>query len=121
MPAHILLVEDNIVSRRSTSGFLRSHGYQVTPAVTGEAALKLIKEAGGFDVVISDFLMSGTINGLDVLTYQKQVSPGTGMILMTAFGSDEVKNRALSIGAVYLDKPVQLDDLVVRIKNLTAK
>jgi DNA-binding NtrC family response regulator len=121
MTVNILLVEDNAVSRRNSSAFLRSHGYQITQAINGEAALKLIREPDKFDVVISDFVLSGTINGLDVLTYQKQVAPGSGIILMTAFGSDEVRARSVSLGAVYLEKPIQLDDLVAKITSVTAK
>jgi CheY-like chemotaxis protein len=119
MCGSILLVEDHALTRHNMAGFLSRCGYQVVEAETGEDALQLIKDVDNFDVVITDLRMPGMVNGLDVLAYQAKVSPGTGAILVTAFGSEDIKDQARSLGAVFIDKPINLRSLLQEIRNLT--
>jgi DNA-binding NtrC family response regulator len=51
---------------------------------------------------------------------QNEVSPGTKTILVTAYGSNQIKFQAAALGAVCLDKPVKLDDLLVHVRQLTS-
>jgi DNA-binding NtrC family response regulator len=77
MPATILLVEDNSLSRRNMMIFFKTHGYDVLEAQRGEEALKLIRDVDNFDVVMTDLRMPGMVDGLEVLRVQNEVSPGT--------------------------------------------
>jgi CheY-like chemotaxis protein len=120
MPLTILLVEDNPLARRNMMLFFQTHGYEVLEAQRGEEALKLIRDIDNFDVVITDLRMPGMVDGLEVLRVQNEVSPGTKTILVTAYGSNQIKFKAAALGAVYLDKPIQLDDLLVHIRQLTS-
>lgn len=117
MGASILLVEDEPLSRRNLAVLLNSEGYQVSEAENGEDAVEFIKGMA-FDVVITDLVLPGTINGLDVVRYHKQVSPGTGAILITGFGSGPLAEKAVSLGIDYLPKPIDLDELLLKVKNL---
>jgi len=105
--AVILFVEDDAVSRRSIAHFLRLSGYEVHEAENGEAALRLLSTMQ-FDVVISDLNLPGKLNGIDVLDALKKVTHRIEAILITGRGSEEIKRRADSLGALYLEKPVQL-------------
>ena len=120
MPATILLVEDNPLARRNMMLFFKIHGYDVFEAQRGEEALKLIRDVDNFDVVITDLRMPGIVDGLEVLRVQNEVSPRTKTILVTAYGSNQIKSQAAALGARYLDKPVQLDDLLVHVRQLTS-
>jgi CheY-like chemotaxis protein len=120
MTATILLVEDNSLARRNMVLFFKTHGYEVLEAQCGEDALRLIRDIDNFDVVITDLRMSGMVDGLEVLRVQNEVSSGTKSILVTAYGSSQIKFKAAALGAVYLDKPVQLDDLLVHVRQLTS-
>ena len=120
MPATILLVEDNPLARRNMMLFFKTHGYEVLEAQRGEEALRLIRDMDNFDVVITDLRMPGMVDGLEVLRVQNEVSPGTKTILVTAYGSNQIKFQATALGAVCLDKPVQLDDLLVHVRELTS-
>jgi len=64
--------------------------------------------------------MPGMVDGLEVLRVQNEVSPGTKTILVTAYGSNQIKFQAAALGAVCLDKPVKLDDLLVHVRQLTS-
>jgi CheY-like chemotaxis protein len=120
MPATILLVEDNPLARRNMMLFFKFHGYEVLEAQRGEEAVKLIRDVDKFDVVITDLRMPGVVDGLEVLRVQNEVAPRTKTILVTAYGSNQIKFQAAALGAVYLDKPVQLDDLLVHVRQLTS-
>src|SRR5688572_7522757 len=121
MARNVLLVEDSSPARRNIATFLERAGYQVSQADTGEEALRLIEAVGNFDVVVSDLRMPGMINGLDVLSYQNRIAPQTGSILMTAFGSDQIRNQTEQLGAGYMEKPVQLDSLLLEIERVTRR
>jgi CheY-like chemotaxis protein len=118
MPASILLIENNNLSRQNMAAFLQSFGYLVTETEDGEEALKLIKDIK-FDVVITDLQLECMVSGLDILAQHKKVSPDAKSFLITAFGSDEVKQQAAQLGAIYLDKPIRLIDLVGLLNSST--
>lgn len=118
MSASILIVEDNALARRNLAVFLESAGYQVAQAASGEDALNLIKTGKNFDLVISDLRMTGMITGIDVLSYQRRVLPNSRSILITAFGSDQIRKQLREMGADYMDKPIKLNTLLTEIERL---
>jgi DNA-binding NtrC family response regulator len=111
----ILLVEDEPLARRSIAAVLERAAYAVHQAENGETALELIARMP-FDTVIADFQLGGKINGIDVLKGQHKTAPGKRLILITAFGSPEVQSEAKAMGAVYLEKPFLLKDLMSQIR-----
>ena len=114
--AVILFVEDDAVSRRSIANFLRLSGYEVHEAENGEAALKLLSTMQ-FDVVISDLNLPGKLNGIDILDALKTITRRIKAILITGRGSEEIKSKANSLGALYLEKPVQLQELETALER----
>jgi DNA-binding NtrC family response regulator len=117
-PTRVLLVEDDTLTRRNVATYLRLSQFDVKEAANGEEAVRLIKAIDNYDVVITDLRMPGITNGLDVLTVQQQISPGTACVLATAFGNDHVQKQAHSMGVVYLEKPISLIELVSTISNV---
>ncbi|OPX35192.1 hypothetical protein B1H10_01805 [candidate division KSB1 bacterium 4484_188] len=83
---------------------------EVITASDGNEALTRVEEAP-FDVVITDIAMPG-INGLDLLSMIKAKNPGTEVIVITAYGSDERKEQAIQRGAKsYIEKPFDLHEI----------
>ena len=115
----ILVVDDEQSLRDVLSIMLKRAGYAVTSAMDGEEAIEFLNKEI-FDLVITDLRMPGMVDGLEVLRVQNEVSPGTKTILVTAYGSNQIRYQAAELGAVYLDKPVQLDDLLVHVRQLTS-
>jgi DNA-binding NtrC family response regulator len=67
-----------------------------------------------FDLVIADIRLSGIygIEGLELLSYIKKIRPETPVIIMTAYGSDSVRDAAYRRGAhYYYEKPIDMNDL----------
>jgi DNA-binding response OmpR family regulator len=114
--AVILFVEDARPSRRNIALFLRLSGYEVYEAEDGEAALTLLSKMQ-FDVVISDLNLPGQISGIDILDALKTIPRKIDAILVTGRGSDEIKSRANSLGAAYMEKPLQLGELEKTIEQ----
>ena len=118
--AIILFVEDDAVSRRSIAHFLRLSRYEVYEAEDGETAVRLLS-LRQVDIVISDLNLPGRLNGIDVLDSLKTIPRQIDAILITGTGSDDVRARATSLGAAYMEKPLRLDELEKTIQQRAAR
>jgi YesN/AraC family two-component response regulator len=95
--------------------------FDVEEAANGDEALRLINGIDNYDIVITDLRMPGRTNGIDVLTVQQQISPGTAGVLTTGFGNDDIQKQVHSLGVVYLEKPISLPELVSTISQVKPK
>ncbi len=106
--ANILVVDDDPGVRGYLHRMLTRDGYHVVTAESGEVALEhLTSDVDGqsFDLALIDLKMPG-LDGSEVLTMLRQVSPDTAAIVLTAHGSLETAVTALRQGACdYLFKP----------------
>lgn len=114
----ILVADDEPGMRKSLADILIDEGYDVELAADGLEAVELCSREP-FDVVIMDVRMPG-LNGVDAFRRIRTHRAGTRVILMSAFGVDDLKYRALDEGAVaFLDKPLDIDAVVHLIENAT--
>jgi two-component system response regulator PilR (NtrC family) len=117
MNARILIVDDEGDIRLTLATFLKEEGYQCQTAHDGESALERVRD-GGIDVVLTDVSMPG-MGGIELMRQVHQWSPETMVLLMTAYASVETAIEALRSGAAdYFLKPLDLDELAVRIRSL---
>ncbi len=117
MTAKILIVDDEKPIRDSLKMVLAEEGYFTDVAADGEEALQKI-EAENFDIVITDIKMP-KLDGMQVLETASKISPESFFIIMTAYASVKTAIEALRHGAYdYLIKPVEFDDVIIRIKRL---
>jgi two-component system response regulator PilR (NtrC family) len=117
MKANILIVDDEKAIRESLKMILEEEGYSTDVAQDGEEALQKI-EAANFDAVITDIKMP-KLDGIQLLEAASKISPDTFFIIMTAYASVKTAIDALRNGAYdYLIKPVEFDDVIIRIKRL---
>ena len=91
------------------ANFLR-HGWRVETACCVREAIRNL-EGKEFDLVVTDMRMpDGT--GMEVMRSVRELSPGTAVILLTAFGSVPDAVSAMRDGALdYLTKPISFDRL----------
>jgi two-component system NtrC family response regulator len=119
MPFHfrILVVDDEPAQRELISGFLKKQGFDVSSAESGVKALQLFRQ-DSIDLILTDQKMPH-MSGLDLLQAVHAINPETPVILMTAFGSIEAAVSAIQEGATdYLTKPLNLDELLYRIRQV---
>lgn len=108
----VLVVEDhreNIV--HLVNNVLKPSGYNVITAMDGRRGLKRILSDDP-DLVILDLNMPG-MDGLEVLDSLRKRQVDTPVILTTFYGSEQVAEQAMSLGAAaYVVKPYQVDEML---------
>ncbi len=111
--AFILIVEDEVEHGEALAEALRRAGHACRVVHTGADALTSLHERTP-DVVITDYKLGGALNGMDVLRHVKTDSPDTEVILITAYGSEQLARDVLSRDSEfqvydYLIKPLDID------------
>jgi len=113
---NILIIEDDVSQKNILADFLKSKGFEVDAAQTGEEGLEKFF-SHPVDVVISDYRMPG-ISGKEVLQRILKINPLTAVIIITAYSSVNNAVELLKLGAYdYIEKPIKLDMLLSKIKN----
>ena len=117
--ARILVIEDDEEMRSLLKDFLSDEGYEADSAHNGsEALLRLARDL--FDLVITDLRMPG-LTGFDILSAIKKLELGMPVIVITAFGGEEVYRRSMARGADgYLEKPIHFQKLKGLIQELVS-
>src|SRR5947207_3209741 len=116
----ILVVDDEKPQRDILQEILSTAGYDVTPAASGEAALKFAKERS-FDLALTDLKMTG-MDGIELLQHLLAQDSSIIVILLTAHGSIDSAKDALRRGAFdYLQKPYDRDTLLETIRRALKK
>ena len=108
----VLVVEDELLIRWSIVETLTSAGYEVIEADSAAAAVRALSTPSApLDAVLLDYRLPDS-NDLTLLSNIRRLSPGSAVVMMTAFGTPEVTKGALALG-VYkvLSKPFDLHDL----------
>jgi len=116
----VLLVDDERFARTVYSDYLRAAGYEVEVADGSEAALAILAQRR-FDVLLTDVILPGSKDGLELLDFAKQLDPNIGVIVITALDRVDPAVRAMKAGASdYLVKPVTPDALQVAVQRCLA-
>ena len=106
----VLVVDDEPIVRESIRDWLKSAGYKVETAETGEEAVDLIEQKD-FSVMVLDIRLPGK-TGINVLKEVKAHRPWIKSIIITAYPTEETLSEARRLGAIdYLIKPVIPDEL----------
>lgn len=123
-PLRVLLAEDQPQMRSLLCGMLIRDGYEVIEVEDGPSLLRALisglleEQARAPDLIITDVRMPG-LTGLEVLARLRREDWDTPIILITAFGDEELHAEATRLGATrVLDKPFELDELRGAVREL---
>jgi len=106
----ILIVDDEETIRLALRKFLRSRGYEVEIAGSGDQALQILDKQS-FSLMLCDVRMPG-MTGVQVVPQARERNPDLAIIMLTAVNDAATATEVLSAGASdYLMKPVELADL----------
>ena len=109
MKLQILLVEDNADVAEVTCGLIEQLGHRVSHVGSAAGALRWLTEAGQApDLVVSDVVMAGDMNGLGLARELRRERPEIPVLLVTGYSRE-----AQAIGDEFplLSKPYQLEEL----------
>jgi CheY-like chemotaxis protein len=121
MPKKILVVEDNLDTRELIHLHLTTEGFTVVTASNGREGLYLAA-AEHPDLIITDISMP-EIDGLELVRQLRTQSEFESLpiLVLTAFGADQM-DQAIKAGANRaLNKPVHFDGLIDDVRELLAE
>ncbi len=120
MGQSVLLVDDERFARTVYSDYLRGAGYDVEVADGADAALAVLGQRR-FDVLLTDVILPGAKDGLELLDAAKQLDPHVGVIVITALDKVDPAVRAMKSGASdYLLTPVTPETLQLAVQRCLA-
>ncbi|WP_112462006.1 two-component system response regulator TorR [Vibrio variabilis] len=116
MKYHVLVVEDDVVTRSKLAGYFENEGYLVSEAQDGNEMRQVLQESS-IDLVMLDINLPKE-DGL-MLTRELRSQSDIGIILVTGRTDSIDRIVGLEMGADdYVTKPFELRELLVRVKNL---
>jgi putative nucleotidyltransferase with HDIG domain len=116
----VLVVDDEESIRRAIGKFLKTRGFEVVTAESGDEALMQLGQQG-FVLMLCDIRMPG-LSGVDVVPRALQLDSELAIMMLTAVNDAPTATESLSQGAMdYLMKPVELADLEVAIERALHK
>jgi two-component system response regulator HydG len=114
--ARILIVDDELIVRKSLAGWFQEEGYSVDVAGSGKETLEKLVDQD-WDVFLLDVKMPG-MDGLELQKKIKEIHPEAAVIVMTAYASVETAVEAMKQGAYdYIVKPFEPVDLEHIVRN----
>lgn len=110
----VLLVDDETGYSSALSKRLSRRGLITRAADSGPKALEIFEEEM-FDVVLLDIKMAG-MDGIKTLSELKRLYPLVEVVMLTGHANTDIVISSLAMGAYdYLMKPVNVDELVLKI------
>jgi CheY-like chemotaxis protein len=116
--SHILVVEDSIEVLELAREILEGAGYRITTAESGDAALAIFEAIGDtLDLVFTDLVMPGGINGIVLAQEISRRAPGLPVLMTTGYNEELVAEGPLRHGLDVLGKPYRRSELVDRVQQ----
>jgi CheY-like chemotaxis protein len=112
--ASILMVEDNADVRLMGATLLEDAGFEVHQAADADEALSMVMEGLGFDLLFTDIVMPGAMDGLVLAAEVRRLQPGVPVLLTTGWG-DRADDRG---GLELIGKPYRAPELTQKIREL---
>jgi DNA-binding NtrC family response regulator len=116
----VLVVEDEPAVRNTLRRQLESVGHRVIVAESAEEALRAI-EKGEIDVVLTDVVLGGTMDGIDLANAARSARPGFPVVFISGYTAvTEAQERIRPTGAPLLYKPATMSQLERAINSVCA-
>jgi DNA-binding NtrC family response regulator len=116
--ATILIVEDEVLIRACLADFLQDKGFKVLEASTADDAVEIIEKAdSGVDLVFSDVMMPGKLNGFGLARWVHAIHPHLPIIL-TSGHAQSVADSVKRCGTAAMPKPYDLEHVADEIRKL---
>jgi DNA-binding NtrC family response regulator len=119
----VLLIEDEPSIMALVSATLERNGYGVVCIESGAEALHLL-EKGQFLGVVSDMRTPGGVDGAQVHTWISANRPDLvdKVVIITGdYANEETVSTLRKIGALYLEKPFRVQDLISAVEKTMGK
>jgi PAS domain S-box-containing protein len=115
----ILLVEDDDVLRSYTTQILAELNYHVLEASDGRVAHEILKKRDDIDLLFTDVVMPGGMNGRELADQAKQLRPSLKVLFTTGYARNAIVHQGrLDPGVNLIVKPYTFNDLASKIRTV---
>ncbi|KZD07613.1 CHASE domain-containing protein [Oceanibaculum pacificum] len=116
--ALILLVEDDDLVRRNVAAQLEALGYDMLVARNGHEALDLLRHNPEIDLLFTDIVMPGGLNGRQLADAAQQIKPGLPVLYTSGYSENVIVHHGrLDRGMHLLNKPYGRRELSIKIRT----
>ncbi|PPR21494.1 MAG: Blue-light-activated protein, partial [Alphaproteobacteria bacterium MarineAlpha10_Bin1] len=114
----VLVVEDDDEVRALAVSFLSDLGYDTAEADSAQTALEMLENAGAIDLVLSDVVLPGAMNGPDLMAELRRRIPAIKIIYMTGYAERTFNHPGgLESGTRLIRKPFKKTDFANAIRQ----
>ena len=114
----ILLTEDDTMVRQFIRGQLAALGYTVIEAEDGRRALEIIGQRADIDLLCTDVVMPGGMNGRQLADEATRVRPGLKVLYTSGYTENAIVHQGrLDPGVLLLSKPYRRADLARKVRE----
>lgn len=114
----ILVVEDNDDVREITITLLEDLGYSVLVANNGQRALKILQECDDIDLLFTDIVMPGGLDGAELALQAVKLRPAIKVVYASGFADAVAFDRSrITTGGTLISKPFQRDELALMVRE----
>jgi CheY-like chemotaxis protein len=114
----ILVVEDDDLVLKHVMMLLKSLGYRATSARDGAQALAALKATGDFDLLLTDVMMPGGINGFQLADEAHELYPDLPVLLSSGYTDATIPQAASPNHNFHLlKKPYRRQDLATKLRT----
>jgi PAS domain S-box-containing protein len=115
----VLVVEDNADVLKITSAMIESIGYRALTASSGDEAMRIIRQRGDIELLISDVMLPGELNGPALAKQAVAHSPGLKVLFNSGYAEQALQSSGLLNENVHLiSKPFRKMQLASKIAEL---
>ncbi|MFZ5790852.1 MAG: PAS domain S-box protein [Pseudomonadota bacterium] len=113
----VLVVEDDDLVRAHVERQLTELGYRVFAVADGQQALETLRSDAAFDLLFTDMVMPGGMNGKQLADEAWRLRPGLKVLFTSGYTESTIIHRGrLDPGIQLLNKPYRLQDLATKIR-----
>lgn len=115
----VLFVDDDAATRDLMRRVLERQGFYVHAVATAEVALVLLKENVKFDLLITDIVMPGGMDGFELADIAKRLHPGLQVMYLTGY-LNLPRREMTQLHGNLVPKPIPPSRLIREIRGLLA-
>jgi PAS domain S-box-containing protein len=117
----ILVVEDKRVVRRMVKALLTNLGYVVLEAEDAAKALALLQRTAQVHLLLTDILLTGRLNGIDLAKEARRQRPDLKILFMSGYAQSALPVREeLGVRVLVVDKPFTKEALACKVRQALA-
>lgn len=116
---HVLVVEDDDLVREHLTTQLRGLGYRVTSTNTGPRALDILRQLSTIELLLTDIVMPGGLNGRELAQQAQQLRPNLKVLFSSGYSQTQVEAGAEDhLEPNLLRKPYRRQELAKKIRQV---